>query len=222
MKDFLANNAKHVIDYGQFILILIIALCLFSIFKIGKGHKFYLPKTIFGWLGTLLSLLIIFISSLAMYGLQFEKNTTREVLNQFDALLLKKAPELTFNRVSNDIQYKLEDYKGQVVILNLWATWCAPCIREMPDLNKLHNQYKNDGLMVITLSDQERIKILDFQKSNTYDFEYVYNQQIEWLNMDIGNARPLTFIINREGIITDYHTGVRTFDFYVSKIEKLL
>lgn len=222
MKDIIANNAKFVLDYGQAILITLIFLLLFIIFKIGRKHKFYLPTTLFGWFTSMVSLLLIIISSLAIIGLQHERETTLKVLDHFDSMLMKKAPELTFKMVSNNSSSTLNDFKGKVVILNLWATWCAPCIKEMPDLSNLHNDFYKNEVVVITLSDESREKLLSFQQSNSFDFLHVYNKQIEWLDRQIGTARPLTFIIDRNGVITEYHTGARSYDFYASRIKKLL
>lgn len=222
MKDLIANNAKIVLEYGQYILVILILICFFIIYKIGKNHRFYLPKSLLGWLGFLLALLVIFVSSVSIIGLQNEKATTGKVLNHFETMLMEKAPELTFKLVSDDLSSNLTKYEGKIIILNLWATWCAPCIKEMPDLNKLHNNFKDDGLVVIILSDESREKLQNFHNSNEFNFISVYNKQIEWLDMQIGTARPLTFIIDRNGIVTEYHTGVRNYDFYAKKIKALL
>ena len=63
----------------------------------------------------------------------------------------KPAPQLTFQDAAGN-QLSLDDFRGQVVVLNLWATWCAPCRREMPSLDRLQAKYGGDGLQVIPLS----------------------------------------------------------------------
>ena len=52
-----------------------------------------------------------------------------------------KAPDFTLRTVQGDL-FKLSDYKGKVVLLNFWGTWCGPCIREIPDFNNLHKKYQ--------------------------------------------------------------------------------
>jgi thiol-disulfide isomerase/thioredoxin len=56
--------------------------------------------------------------------------------------------------VGDDSKHSLEQHRGQVVLLNLWATWCAPCLAEMPDLSRLQDQYGEQGLVVIKLSNE--------------------------------------------------------------------
>jgi thiol-disulfide isomerase/thioredoxin len=63
----------------------------------------------------------------------------------------KPVPELTFFDVDGN-EVSLADFRGEVVVLNLWATWCAPCRREMPSLDRLQAKYGGDGLEVIALS----------------------------------------------------------------------
>jgi thiol-disulfide isomerase/thioredoxin len=63
----------------------------------------------------------------------------------------KPMPELTFLDGEGD-EVKLADFLGEVVVLNLWATWCGPCRREMPSLDRLQAKYGGDGLEVIALS----------------------------------------------------------------------
>ena len=63
----------------------------------------------------------------------------------------KPVPELTFLD-ANGSEVTLADFRGEVVVLNLWATWCAPCRREMPSLDRLQAKYGGDGLEVIALS----------------------------------------------------------------------
>ena len=63
----------------------------------------------------------------------------------------KPVPELTFfDAWGNEVT--LADFRGEVVVLNLWATWCAPCRREMPSLDRLQARYEGDGLEVVALS----------------------------------------------------------------------
>src|ERR687891_2812171 len=63
----------------------------------------------------------------------------------------KPVPELSFEDAQGN-QLSLADFRGKVVILNLWATWCAPCRREMPSLDRLQAAHGDDGLQVLPLS----------------------------------------------------------------------
>lgn len=222
MREFIAENAKFVIDYGQYILFSIILICIIAIYLIVRKNKYYLPKGIFSWIASILFILIILFMSISIFGLQQEKSTTGLVLNQFESMVGKQAPELTFNHVGTDVPNTLSEFEGKVVLLNLWATWCQPCIEEMPDLNRLYLDYKDRGLIVIALSDERKEVLLNYLDNHKYTFLNVYNRQIEWINIRIGAARPITFLIDRNGIIVDYYTGARDYEFFESKIKELL
>ncbi|MFT5736257.1 MAG: thiol-disulfide isomerase/thioredoxin [Maribacter sp.] len=92
---------------------------------------------------------------------------------------------------------ELADYKGKRVFLNYWATWCRPCIEEMPDLLKLQATLLAENYIFLLASDESVEKIKTFKAARGFDFKFItYNgtnaaQQI--------NALPVTFIYNEVG-----------------------
>lgn len=66
----------------------------------------------------------------------------------------KKVPAIAFRSVSDDSPHQLREYEGKVVLLNLWATYCPPCIGEMSTLGRLQEMYRDSGLVVIALTDE--------------------------------------------------------------------
>ncbi len=91
----------------------------------------------------------------------------------------------------------LEDYKGKRVFINYWATWCRPCIEEMPDLLKLQAILVAENYVFLLASDESFEKIKKFKRARNFDFNFIkYNgtygeQQI--------NALPVTFVYNEAG-----------------------
>ena len=77
------------------------------------------------------------------------------------------APTLRFRLVETNQEKRLGDYKGKVVILNLWPTWCPPCLEELPELNRLQEKYRSDGLVVVTISDERREPLQRFECKGT-------------------------------------------------------
>jgi thiol-disulfide isomerase/thioredoxin len=64
--------------------------------------------------------------------------------------------------------YKLSDLRGKIVLVNFWATWCPPCRREMPDLDKLNARFAPQGLVVLSISDEDQAKVAPFISSSGY------------------------------------------------------
>ena len=89
-----------------------------------------------------------------------------------------QAPDFTLRTVQGDL-FNLSDYKGKVVLLNFWGTWCGPCRREIPDFNKLHDKYQKDGLEIvgITITSGSPERIYNFMKE--WDIEYTVLTDIE-------------------------------------------
>jgi cytochrome c biogenesis protein CcmG, thiol:disulfide interchange protein DsbE len=94
----------------------------------------------------------------------------------------------------------LGDYRGQVVVLNFWATWCPPCIEEMPSLNRLAEHYEGKGLVVIGLSvDEDADAYSEFLASNQIKFLTLRDAARNTSDRYGTRRFPETYIINREG-----------------------
>ena len=222
MRDFIAHNAKFVLEWGQLILVFAIIVGLGIIYMLGRKNKYYLPGSVLGWLGAVLSLFFIVLSVLAFIGITIEKPYTGVVLQQFEEIKDGKAPNLSFKFASDDTEHDINEYFGNVILVNIWATWCPPCLKELPDLNRLQEVYADEGLTVIALSDESRETVLDYATQYSFDLLLGYVDAFEWIRDDVGSARPVTFLIDRKGIIQAYFTGAYSYDFFESKVKPLL
>lgn len=118
---------------------------------------------------------------------------------------------------------KLSDYRGKVVIVDFWATWCPPCRKGIPDLIDLQKQFKKNLVVIgISLDQDTKSDVVPFVKKYGINYPVVYgtNQVI----MDYGsiNAIPTSFVINKEGKIVDKHVGLVPKSEYESKIKEIL
>jgi peroxiredoxin len=117
-----------------------------------------------------------------------------------------------------------EQFKGKVVVLDFWATWCGPCLREIPGYVDLQRKYGNDGLAIVGLSIDEGSKAATLVK----DFATKYGINYQMLMADDAvqaafggtDAIPTTFLIDRDGQIRDRKVG--TEDGYEKKILSVL
>lgn len=97
----------------------------------------------------------------------------------------------------------LRNYGDKTILINIWGTWCAPCVKEMPLLQETYNQLKEEYVFVM-ISDEDPQKIKEFTKKNNYDFEFV---QTEKNLKSIIGVFPTTFILDREGNIVYHNVG---------------
>ena len=92
----------------------------------------------------------------------------------------------------------LSNYKGKKLLVNYWATWCAPCIKEMPDLLKLQEILRKENYIFLLVSDQSIDEITKFKKLKKYDFNFL---KLEGSLDALGiYALPTTFIYNENGV----------------------
>jgi len=122
-------------------------------------------------------------------------------LRQAHSYIGKSVPELEFFRVDNDEPLRLSDLRGRTVLLNLWATWCPPCVHEMPDLERLQRTHGELGLLVVTLSNESRQHLLAFLEEYPVDTLNVYQESFAWIYDT--DARPMNFLIDRNGVLLD-------------------
>lgn len=109
----------------------------------------------------------------------------------------------------------LEDLRGRVVLLNMWATWCPPCRTEMPHLQALHEELADDGLTVVGVSvDQNSAEgqVRDFLDELGIDFLILRDPAERGHRLFRGYGLPMTVIIDREGIVRWRHMGPLTAD----------
>ena len=116
---------------------------------------------------------------------------------------------------------RLSEKKGKVVLLNIWATWCPPCRREMPYLDKLEREYSQKGLAVVALSDEDMETVSIFQKEHQYRFTLGIFSSMPASIAGIG-TRPVSILIDRNGKVLDMVVGARGFNFFEGWVKKHL
>ena len=109
-------------------------------------------------------------------------------------------------KTTNGTQINLEEkFKDQVVFINFWATWCPPCIAEMPTIEKLYQKYK-DKIGFAMISNEDIGMIKDFRSKNKYTFP-VYQIEIEIPAVFNPSIIPVTFIVSQDRKIALKHVG---------------
>ncbi len=106
--------------------------------------------------------------------------------------------------------WHLRDLKGQVLLVNFWATWCPPCRKEMPDLQALYDKYKGQGFLVLSISDEESATVVPFiaEKKITYPVLLDPGRKVNDAFMVEGI--PKSFVYDREGKLVAQSIDMRT------------
>lgn len=134
-------------------------------------------------------------------------------------------PTFTIKNASGE-NVSLSDYKGQIVILNFWASWCPPCIEEMPELQEVHDSLgEGKVLLMINLTDGQREtrELADkFLDRNGYDMNVLYDTEGKAYTPFGITSIPQTFIIDEEGVVIYNITGATdkaTIDALVALVD---
>jgi thiol-disulfide isomerase/thioredoxin len=123
----------------------------------------------------------------------------------------------------NDAPVQMARYKGKVVILNFWATWCGPCKEEIPAFVELYDRYKDKGLVIVGVSIDDTVdQLRPFMKE--YRMQYPVLQMNEAIETAYGPfyGVPMTFLIARDGTICRRHMGPATREQFEREIKALL
>lgn len=137
-----------------------------------------------------------------------------------------RAPDFRASALNDQHEKTLADYKGQVVLLNVWATWCAPCRIEMPSIEHLHQEFGAQGLKIVAVSIDEAAPevVREFIRERGFSFEILLDpsRTIERIYQTTGV--PESFVLNREGVIVKKVIGATEWDSAVNRdlIRRLL
>ena len=128
--------------------------------------------------------------------------------------------------------HTLSDYKGKVIFLNFWATWCGPCRNEMPDIQKLYDEYSAQGedaeVVILGIAgpgigqEGSAEEIADFMTENGYTYPVLMDTSGEMFTQYGISAFPTTFMIDKDGNVYGYVPGQMTEDIMRSIIDQTL
>ena len=129
-----------------------------------------------------------------------------------DKLIGSLAPEFTL-RDTNGREVSLSDFKGKIIFLNFWATWCPACKEEIPTLNRLQQKYRSRGLVVIGISSDRSIKkVKEFIKRHRIDYLILLDSNIEITRKYRVFALPTSFLIDSQGRVIKKFIGAYQLD----------
>jgi len=129
--------------------------------------------------------------------------------------MAKVVPASDFELLNMDEEKKkLSDYRGKVILLNFWATWCPPCVREMPSMERLQEKFNADEFKVIAINQMEEIdQVFAFTGQLEIDltFEILFDSQSTVSQAYAVRGLPTTYLIDKQGNIRYRAVGGRDF-----------
>jgi thiol-disulfide isomerase/thioredoxin len=119
---------------------------------------------------------------------------------------------------------RLGDFKGKVLLINFWATWCAPCLAEMPDLVKLQKRFGPRGLQIIgvTYPPQDRASVRRMVRQLKINYPILLGSGKVAGDYNVGDVLPTTIIIDREGKVRSRILGILESEEFDEKVKPLL
>jgi len=120
-----------------------------------------------------------------------------------------------------DLQGKpwhLQDLRGKVVLVNFWATWCPPCRKEMPDLDALYNKFKDQGFVVLAISDEEAAKVSPFISDHKISYPVLLDPGRKVNDLFIVEGIPKSFVYDRSGKLAAQSIDMRTRNQFLAML----
>jgi len=147
------------------------------------------------------SLLTIAVLAVAVAAVGFTSGSAGASERQGEGLLKTgtMAPDWTLKDAEGE-SHSLSDYEGKIVVLDFWATWCGPCVKAMPGLQKLHEKYADKGVAVIGMNTSESGDPVAFMKKKNFTYQLLLNAD------PVSNAYrvrgiPAFYVLDGEGTI---------------------
>jgi len=128
--------------------------------------------------------------------------------------------DLSYKLLDEFAPRSLSDFRGRVIVVNLWATWCQPCRQELIELNALHKKYERDGLMIVAVSDEDAETVGRFAGLDQIRFTVAILDSLA--ASTVPTTRPFTFILDREGKVRHKFRGVKSLADFERAVKPLL
>ena len=136
---------------------------------------------------------------------------------QFDAALAKMTSDderrAQIDFTLTDLQgktWRLKDLKGKVVLINFWATWCPPCLKEIPDLQALYQRFQNQGFVVLAISDEDVDKVKPFVARHGMSYPVFVDPSRKVIDQFSIDGIPKSFVYDRSGKLAAESIDMRT------------
>jgi peroxiredoxin len=133
-----------------------------------------------------------------------------------------RARDFTLKSLDGE-KVSLSDFRGDVVLINFWATWCGPCRAEIPDFEQVYGNHKDKGLVILGLNQQESPAVIEpFAEELGMTYPVLLDEQGQVMSEYRILGLPTSVLVDRDGVIQVRHTGTMTANQLESQLDDLL
>jgi peroxiredoxin len=153
------------------------------------------------------------LASLARYEHMQVSSNDRQFADAMAALEADDAKREKADFTLQDVEgqsWHLRDLKGKIVLVNFWATWCPPCRKEMPDLQALYERYKDQGFVVLSISDEDAAKVSPFIAEHRITYPVLLDPGRKVNEAFVVEGIPKSFVYDRQGKLVAQSIDMRT------------
>jgi peroxiredoxin len=136
-----------------------------------------------------------------------------------------RAPAFELKKLPGPGELSLAELRGQVVLLNFWATWCEPCEREMPAMQRLYERLRPVGLRLVAVSVDDTEEVVDeFRRRFALSFDLLWDPEKRASEAYQAYKFPETLLLDRDGVVVERYIGPREWDspLYETRLRRLL
>jgi peroxiredoxin len=119
-----------------------------------------------------------------------------------------------------DAKHSLKDLRGKVVLVNFWATWCPPCRKELPDLETLYTRFKDQGLVILAISDEDAGKVKPFIAARNLQFPILLDPGRKVNELFQIEGIPKSFVYDRGGKLVAQSIDMRTMRQFLEMLSR--
>jgi thiol-disulfide isomerase/thioredoxin len=218
--EWVRQNFAHLAALAPVAFGVLTLIGLAAAWRLGREGSLLFPRTARGRVASLLSISLLGSGAVGLVLSYGPVAPLVETSTRLRRGVGEQVPDFAFRRIADDSLHTISELRGQVLVINLWATWCPPCRTEFPTLNRLQTAYAHRGVVVVTLTDEPREAAQPFVQEHAPAALNGYVGSFGWL--DIESFRPFTLIVDRKGVLRDYFFGSQEYDTFVARVREYL
>ena len=152
----------------------------------------------------------------------FQTASNQDTSSSIDSSTGQKAIDFTLTDLDGK-KVSLKDFRGKSVYLNFWATWCPPCRAEMPEIEKVYQQYKDKDFVVLAVDlGEDKNTVKNFIRQNKYNFKVLLDSDQSVASQYNISAIPVSYFIDKDGNVVAKRVGALSEEEMQSYVTQLI